>query len=640
MRLLATVAIDDAAGAATAVDLAEDRYGPSMRLTWVRSDQRTPCLLLLRRAGRRRAARFETVHVLWEDGALDSAAERARAGTAWLAAWTERVAAVLQPAPFDAEVVAVVRAAPCATRTPSARYCLTRVRVRVYDAAPPQFAAHGATAPGVVWPAYASAFKDGSLAAPVARPAPAPAVLALATLFDDVCDHLLVDGKWQAAADGADVMRAVLQRLLLDARGLVPPEADADTGARGTTALARAEARFAWAALATGAEDGPAALATAVLSLVVAQLAAAAAPAAPPAAIESVIASAVVAWLRQAPTSPGAAVAAAIVLRSLAAHADAATTDALWHAVGGGMWPRRTKERSDRPPVVLTAGGSLRTATARHSGALEARAVVAAALTAGGVWSAPAYTAAVQAAADRFVALPAATLFSPMQSDRRQGNHAGAAPCGGAAYPSLSARRSRLAVGGDLPAWTAVAELTTLVGGRGIPAGVAADRLFQHVQDAAAAGRMDHWAPRERVAQAALVHLVAAVVPAMPLPAWSEGAAGVARWELVQERLQAWTTLAIDDGAVAPWAAADRLLLLHRVTQLAAEVNALVEEAKDRAATAGPESGAVRLVRDWALRQTPIYAPLARAFFSLADAGAREHNVGCPTFAPTLANLR
>jgi len=168
-----------------------------------------------------------------------------------------------------------------------------------------------------------------------------------------------------------------------------------------------------------------------------------------------------------------------------------------------------------------------------------------------------------------------------------------------------------------------VAELTAFVGGRGIPAGVAADRLFQHVQNAATTGRMDHWAPRERVVQAALVHLVAAVVPAMPLPAWSEGAAGAARWELVQERLQAWTTLAIDDGAMTAWTA-DRLLLLHCVTQLVAEVHALVEEAKDRAAIAGPESGAVRLVRDWALRQTPVYAPLARAFFSLAESGAPE----------------
>ena len=195
----------------------------------------------------------------------------------------------------------------------------------------------------MVWPAYANAFKDGSLAVPVAPPAPAPAVLALATLFDDVCDHLLVDSHWQATTSGADVMRAVLQRLLLDARGLVSPEADEDAGARGNTALARAEARFTWAVLATCAEEGAAVLATAVLSFVAAQLTAS--PAAPSAAaIESVIASAVVAWLLQAPTSPGAAVAATIVLRSLTTHADAATADALWQAVIGGKWPHLKRQ--------------------------------------------------------------------------------------------------------------------------------------------------------------------------------------------------------------------------------------------------------------------------------------------------------
>jgi len=54
--------------------------------------------------------------MLWEDGFLDTAAERARAGAAWLAAWTEGLTAVLQPVPYDAETGAVVWAALVATK--------------------------------------------------------------------------------------------------------------------------------------------------------------------------------------------------------------------------------------------------------------------------------------------------------------------------------------------------------------------------------------------------------------------------------------------------------------------------------------------------------------------------------------------
>ena len=91
------------------------------------------------------------------------------------------------------------------------------------------------------------------------------------------------------------------------------------------------------------------------------------------------------------------------------------------------------------------------------------------------------------------------------------------------------------------------------------------------------------------MAQAEVARLLTVVLAALPLVAWIDGAVGLARWAFVLDRLAAWTVLAPASGAA--WTC-DRVLLLVRVAQLAHEVHALVEEAKDSAANAGPESGA------------------------------------------------
>ena len=261
------------------------------------------------------------------------------------------------------------------------------------------------------------------------------------------------------------------------------------------------------------------------------------------------------------------------------------------------------------------------------------RVALAAALDCRTAWTSPhrgLHIPTVVAAVDAFLALPADTVFGPVQNPRRQGAQAPpptAPHQNPAPKPALRPRRFLFAHahfearwGAATAAWAVLAHLTSLLE-RGLPASVDADRLLQFLQEVYAGNRGDHIASRERVAQAEVARLLTVVLAALPLVAWIDGAVGLARWAFVLDRLAAWTVLAVPASGAA-WTC-DRVLLLVRVAQLAHEVHALVEEAKDSAANAGPESGAVRLVRDWNNRRGPIF----QAFTAVVlDSGPRTRS--------------